>query len=349
MKLLRFVVPALLVVNAPVDVHAQRYELSGNHVALYNLAGNIRIEPGTGSTTVVEVTKGGRDASRLTIRSNAIDGVPTLRVIYPADEIVAPQLQRGSNTNLRVDEEGTFGRTRDGRRVNIRSGDRADSDALHAQADLVVRVPANVRLDANLAVGDITSNAVNGELELENSSGNITVTGHRGNLNAESASGGISVTNVDGDLDLESASGGITVNGARSASIKIEVASGSIRVTEATATSIDLETASGDIRVTRSRAPTLKAESASGSVRAELDGEVRNVELETASGTAEAVLSASFAGEVEMETASGDIDVDFPINVTSRRRSYLRGTVGSGGSARVYLSSASGDIRLLRR
>jgi lia operon protein LiaG len=349
MKTFQFGSALIAVLAASSLANAQRYELTGNHVALYNLAGNIRIEAGSGSVTVLEVTKGGRDAERLTVRSSALDGVPTLRVIYPGDEIVASQLERGSNTNLRVDEEGTFGRSRDGRRVNIRSGDRADRDALHAQADLVVRVPANVRVDAHLAVGKITATNVNGELELETSAGDITVSGSRGKVNAESASGDISVTNVEGDLELESASGGITVDGARSTSIDIEVASGSIRVANAQATDIDLETASGDIRVTRTRAPTLKAESASGSVRAELDGEIRSVELETASGTAEAVLSAGFAGEVEMETASGSIDVDFPLNVTTQRRNHLRGTVGSGGSARVSLSSASGDVRLLRR
>src|SRR5688572_33301277 len=135
MKTFQFGSALIAVLAASSLANAQRYELTGNHVALYNLAGNIRIEAGSGSETVVEVTKGGRDAERLTVRSSALDGVPTLRVIYPSDEIVASQLERGSNTNLRVDEEGTFGRSRDGRRVNIRSGDRADRDALHAQAD----------------------------------------------------------------------------------------------------------------------------------------------------------------------------------------------------------------------
>jgi DUF4097 and DUF4098 domain-containing protein YvlB len=80
-----------------------------------------------------------------------------------------------------------------------------------------------------------------------------------------------------------------------------------------------------------------------------LDGEVRNVEMETASGSVEVIVPAGFTGEVEIETASGDIDVDFPLTVTSQRRNYLRGTVGTGGTARVYLSSASGDVRLLKR
>lgn len=124
--------------------NAQRYELPGNHVALYNLAGSVRIQAGSGSTTVVEVTKGGRDAGRLTIRSNALDGAPTLRVIYPGDEIVAPQLERGSNTNIRVDEEGTFGRSRDGRRVNIRSGDRDDPmQCMHRPTSWCVFAPTS--------------------------------------------------------------------------------------------------------------------------------------------------------------------------------------------------------------
>ena len=96
-------------------------------------------------------------------------------------------------------------------------------------------------------------------------------------------------------------------------------------------------------------APDVKAETASGSVRVELTGDVREVEISTASGTAEAVLPANFAGQVELETASGDVEVDFPMTVSRQTRHHLRGTIGQGGSARVSVSAASGDVRVLRR
>jgi lia operon protein LiaG len=349
MKAIRtsFVVLALLITTSAA--HGQRYELTGRRVALYNLAGSMRIEAGTGSAVVVEVERLGRDANRLTVRANPLDGVPTLRVIYPADEIVADEMDRNSQTNLTVDEEGTWGRSRGGRRVRISSGRRGSSDALHAQARLIVRVPQGVSVEAHLAVGDMTASNVAGDLEMETSSGSISSTGTRGNLTVETASGDIDVTHAQGELKLETASGGIEINGATGKRVDAETASGSIRLADVRAEEVKVETASGRIRVERTSAPRLEASTASGSVRVELDGEVRDVEISTASGGAEAVLPANFAGEVELETASGSIDVDFPMTIIRQRRNHVRGTIGQGGSARVSMSAASGDVRLLRR
>jgi hypothetical protein len=349
MRALRTPITLLALAISASAANAQRYELSGNRVALYNVAGSMRIEAATGSTVVVEVERLGRDAQRLTVRTNALDGVPTLRVIYPGDEVVVEDMDRGTQTTVEVDEEGTWGRVRGGKRMRVTSGRGRDADAIHASARIVVRVPPGVSVDANLAVGDLTATNVAGNLELESSAGSITSTGNRGELKAETASGDITVGNTQGDLELETASGDIEIRSANGQRINAETASGSITVNDARAQALNVETASGSIRVTASSAPTVKAETASGSVRVELTGEVRDVEISTASGTAEAVLPANFAGEVELETASGDLDVDFPMTVSRQSRNHLRGTIGQGGSARVSLSAASGDVRLLRR
>lgn len=328
-------------------LHAQRYELTGDRVAVYNLVGNLRVEAGTGSTVVVEVERAGRDASRLTIQSSAISGVQTLRVIYPGDNIVASELQRGSNTTIRVAADGTFNSS-EGRRVRITTGE-GDRDALHAHATIVVHLPQSIGFDGNLAVGTITATGTASALELESSAGDISSTGNRGNVAAETASGNITVENAQGDLELETASGDIEVNGATSQTIDAETASGNVRVTNTTAQDVELESASGNVRITGSRTPRLSAESASGDVRAELDGDVREVELSTASGSVEALLPANFAGEVELEAASGNVDVEFPLTTTTKRRNHIRGTIGTGGTARVSMESASGDVTLRRR
>jgi hypothetical protein len=337
---------ALLLTLAASAAHAQTLELEGREVAIYNLAGNIRIERGTGNNTVVQVTPAGRDARRLTVAADRINGRHTLRVLFPGDQVVVEGLQRGTSTDIRVNEDGTFGG--DGRRVRIRTGE-GDRDALHARADMVVRVPAGVTLNAHLGVGEINAGGVQGNLDLETSAGEIVVADLTGRLDAESASGGISARNVNGDLELESASGGIHVENAQAQSIEIEVASGGITVDGARAQSIELETASGSIRVRGATTPDLNAESASGSVVAELAGEIRSVEIETASGSAEVAVPANFAGEVELETASGGIDVDFPMNITSRRRNQVSGTIGSGGTGRISMSTASGNVRIRRQ
>ncbi len=139
------------------------------------------------------------------------------------------------------------------------------------------------------------------------------------------------------------------MNGSTSQTIDAETASGNVRVTNSTAQDVELESASGSVRITGSRAARLNAESASGDVRAELAGDVREVELSTASGSVEAWLPANFAGEVELEAASGNVDVDFPLTTTTKRRNHIRGTIGTGGIARVSMESSSGDVTLRRR
>jgi lia operon protein LiaG len=349
MKSLRTFSALFALLALATAAHAQRFELTGDRIAVYNLAGNLRIEAGTGRTAVVEVERSGRDASRLEVRTANINGVQTLVVIYPDDEVIAEGMHRGTQTTIRVNDDGTFNSGRSGgRRVRVTSG-RGDRDGIHAQADIVLRLPQGTSVNANLAVGGITATGTAGDLELHTSAGDVSSSGNRGRVHAETASGDVTVNNAQGDLELESASGDIEVRGATSQRINAETASGSVTVSDATAREMELESASGNVRVSRSRTPRLKAESASGSVRAELDGEVESVQISTASGNAEVAVPGSFRGEVEMETASGDIDVGFEISIIRKQRNHLRGTIGGGGTGRISLETASGDVRLSRR
>ena len=100
-----------------------RYVLKGDSVAVYNLVGELRVEPGSGSDVAVQVTRGGADAARLDVQSGPLRGRETLRIIYPEDVISLPDWGRGWNTTLRVRDDGTFGDggswRRDGREVRI--------------------------------------------------------------------------------------------------------------------------------------------------------------------------------------------------------------------------------------
>lgn len=101
----------------------ERYQITGSTVAVYNIAGEITLEPGTGSAVVIEVTRGGPNAGELTIERGPIAGRETLRVIYPSDDLRFPQAGYRGASDLWVREDGTFGdrrgerRGRDGRRT----------------------------------------------------------------------------------------------------------------------------------------------------------------------------------------------------------------------------------------
>ena len=151
----------------------ERRTLTGGHVAIYNLAGVIRLERGTGSDVVVELTRGGPDAGKLQIATGPLRGRETLRVIYPDDEIVYRELGRGSNTTLRVRDDGTFNDREDrgrgghwsdeGRRVRI-----AGSGAgLEAHADVRIAIPPGKRVEVYLAVGQAFASNVDGDLRVD--------------------------------------------------------------------------------------------------------------------------------------------------------------------------------------
>ena len=92
---------------APAQAQEQ-HRVSGTEVAIYNLAGEVEVVRGGGSDVVVEVTRGGSDASQLDVAISEINGRQTLRVIYPADEIVYGELGRGSKSTVRGRDDGTF-------------------------------------------------------------------------------------------------------------------------------------------------------------------------------------------------------------------------------------------------
>src|SRR5262245_57609955 len=106
----RFVGAALAIV-AFTPAGAQQVErrtLTGNRVAIYNLAGTLKIQGGAGPAVVVDITRGGRDASRLTLAEGAVHGANSLRVVFPGDRIVYPRLGYRTRTELRVNSDGTF-------------------------------------------------------------------------------------------------------------------------------------------------------------------------------------------------------------------------------------------------
>src|SRR5712692_12086541 len=72
----------------------ERKTVPGADVAIYNLAGVLRLEPGNGADVAVEITRGGGDAAKLRIETGEIRGRQTLRVIYPDDDIVYDALGR---------------------------------------------------------------------------------------------------------------------------------------------------------------------------------------------------------------------------------------------------------------
>jgi lia operon protein LiaG len=334
---------------------AERYTLEGDDIAIYNLAGALTVEPGTGSVAA-ELTRGGPDAGRLQVERGEVQGRETLRVVYPTQDLAYAGLESGSSTTLKVREDGTFddGDHHDedddddrdrprGRTVRI-TRDRGD---LRAHADMKVRVPAGHRVEFHLAVGRVSVANVNGEILVDSHSAPVTATGVKGSLAVDVGSGDVRATGGEGELSVDTGSGSVEVTGFRGNELSIDTGSGQVSGSQLSAHSIHVDTGSGDIELTVVTCPELALETGSGSISTEVRGPVRDLALETGSGDISVRAPATLAGEVEIETASGEIETDFPIQVTRHARDHVVGRIGDG-VGRVAIETGSGDVRLLK-
>jgi DUF4097 and DUF4098 domain-containing protein YvlB len=91
----------------------------------------------------------------------------------------------------------------------------------------------------------------------------------------------------------------------------------------------------------------VELQTGSGGVAVELRGEVDRLEIGTGSGDIVITAPPSLSAQLELHTASGEIDSDFPLAVTRSGREHLRGTVGDG-KGKISVETGSGGVRLLK-
>jgi DUF4097 and DUF4098 domain-containing protein YvlB len=131
---------------------------------------------------------------------------------------------------------------------------------------------------------------------------------------------------------------------------KIVSMSGNVEVSNVTGR-ISVKSMSGDVRV-RDVSGTVEATAMSGNIHAEiarLEGD-GSLEFTSMSGDVEVRLPGSLDADVQMNTLSGAISTDFPIQIEEKKYGpgqSAKGTLGSG-SRSVRIKSLSGDARLLR-
>lgn len=338
----------------------ERHVLSGNDIAVYNLAGIARIEAGTGADVVVEVARGGGDAGRLTIAKGPIRGRETLRVIYP-DDAVSYRGEGGgagwwgnSNTELRVRDDGTFfdegeghgergGWFREGRRVRVNTSGRG----MDAHADLRITIPAGKRFALYLAVGRVTVSNVDGDLRVDVGSADVAVDGTKGKLYVDSGSGEIRVTNAAGDVTLDTGSGMVRVAGVTGTRLVLDTGSGEVTAERVTVDVLKVDTGSGNVELVGINARDVLVDTGSGGVELELTGDVESLLVDTGSGGVTLRIPQSLGAQIDIETGSGGIEMDFPVQLSRVSRDHVQGKIGDGrGSIRI--DTGSGGIRLIR-
>ena len=341
---------AAIVHVTPAAAQTERFSLEGDRVGIYNLAGRVSIEGGSGHDVRVEVRRGGADARRLNIATGRVGGREALRVVYPTDRIVYPELRRGTRTTVTVDDDGTFGDGNDrgsmfGRRGRVEIRD--SGSGLEAFADMSISVPRGKRVELHLAAGDVRIANVDGDLFVDVNTAEVTSEHTRGALSLDTGAGAVRVTDAQGDVNLDTGSGGVTIDGVRGTSLRMDTGSGSIRGGNIDVRDLVADVGSGGIHLARVRAERVNLDTGSGGTELELLSDVDQLIVDAGSGGVTLRVPENIGAEIEVETGSGSIDTDLPVRVRKFERRYLAGTVGDG-RGRIKIDSGSGSVRILK-
>lgn len=305
---------------------AETVRLDGQSVAVFNLAGSIRIEPGA-AVASADVELHGPDAQKLTIDTltTTVRGerATALVIRYPDDDVVYSGVRWRGHTHVKVASDGTFHRER-GKRIRLRSS----GAGTQAYADVVLRLPDGYSASAYLAAGDMEVADVYADLYLDTHHGAIVVERVRGNVIADTGSGNVRMDNVEGER------------------INADTGSGNVLLATVSAQRLDADTGSGDVTLRDVRAQQLLADTGSGDIRLEYAGGDGRVSLDTGSGDVHVRLPASVGVELDVDTGSGRIASGLQgMDVLERDADKFIARRGAG-ELRLSVDTGSGDVRL---
>ena len=365
-RLLLSSVLSVLALVAAARLPAQEVErLRGPEVAVYNLAGRMEIVAGEGTEAVVRVSRGGGDAAALRIETGEIRGRQTLRVVYPGDEIVYPELGRRASTKVRVGDDGTFS---DGSGGGDRVTIRGSGDGIEAWADLVIELPPGQRATAFLGGGTVDARGIRGRLEIRTGAGAVTAKDMAGALAIDTGSGQVRVSAMSGDLgvdtgagsihvenhsggekiELDTGSGDIEVKNLRDGGdVEIDTGSGSVSTRGLQARRLLVDTGAGSVDLEGVAAPEIEVDTGAGSVELELLTDVDALEVDTGAGSVTVSVPAELGATVEIDSGIGGIDVDGVImEKLSMQRDHVSGRIGDG-EGKIAIDTGAGSVRLV--
>lgn len=324
----------------------RRFTLSGERIAIYNLAGTVVVEPGSGNAVTVVARLGGADANELRFEEGPIEGMTTLRVIYPGNRIIyrAPGFE--GNTQVGVSDEGRFGSSDSWRRRKVTISSRGTGT--EAWADLRIQVPRGQSIDVNLAVGKMSATNVDGRLSLDAGSADITVTGAKGALSVDVGSGNVSLNGAQGDVSVDTGSGDVGLRQVAADMLSVDTGSGNVTGTGLSATAVNVDTGSGNVELGALSSPQISVDTGSGDVILDLTTPVSQLDVDTGSGNVTVRAPANLNATVSLETSSGDLETDFPLQVRRTGSDELHGKIGNGQGT-INVETGSGDVRLLQR
>ena len=325
--------------------HAARtYTLTGDDVAIWDPAGEVRIEAATGSAVEVEVSLMGHDAGQVTVSDQALAGRPTLRVLYPGRTIIYPPMGVWSNSNTTIRDDGTWGghNSWGGHRLTV----KGSGSGTEAWADIVVRVPKGRKVSVYSIAGSGELHNVDGRVLFDGGSGGALAENCRGTLALDLGSGGVQVNKFDGELNVDTGSGSVKVNDVNGPSVRLDTGSGGVTGDGIVTEDLLVDTGTGSVDLARVDAKRAKVDTGSGGVEIGLLTSTPDLDIDTGSGSVRVSLPTTLSARLHIETGSGGIRSELPMTIDEKDTGILRGTAG-GGAGRLHVETGSGGVSLL--
>ena len=356
--LLALPVIALVAVGPEVSAETTRtlrVELSAdaiNHFAVENLAGAMRVAPGSGPSVVAVATVHAENddlANAMKFEQVAgKTGVPTLRMRYPLDRegtIRYPGSGSGSRGVLESILGGSSTRIEyDGHKVKI-----SDGQGVLLYADIEVQVPRRRLSDATFRnlVGPLEGHDVEGTILFDTASGDVSLARVRGDIRADTGSGDVKAGDVEGSLVCDTGSGNCDVTGFKGETVRCDVGSGDVTIRSAAATLVDVDTGSGDVRVIDGDLEAFQADTGSGDVRLESRGSrLVRVKADTGSGNVTLRLAPDASFEALADQGSGDINMGFKDAQAIVRHKEVIGYRRGDARLKIDVDTGSGDLTI---
>lgn len=334
-----------------------RHVITSDKVKVSNVLGTVTILPADGRDVIVEVAAGGPDAARLRVAVDDCEGGKHLRVVYPSELVVDPEMHRGSSRQVHFD-----GCPHERHVRFVRPGD----GGVEAHADVTIRVPKHQKLHVEMAKGDVdvskttadltietgrgevTARGIVGSASVETGAGTVRVEGARGTVSLESGSGELEANDVDGSLTMETGSGGISLARVRASKVALASGSGGITASDVVAARFDAECGSGRIEVAALNAPRASMESGSGGVAVDLSRSPESLRIATGSGGVTLTTPRNLDARLDIECDKRHLEIDFPVEIETQSGGRLRGRVGSG-AGEIEIGTGSGRVELKAR
>lgn len=316
-------------------------------MTIENLAGTMRIVPGTGSRVVVQATVHAGSAELADGVRLDREGGAGLRVRYPLDRVGTirypdPRHRHDGWWNGLSFGDGTTC-DYDGRRVRVSSH---HGDLLYA--DLEIQVPrSRVRATFRNLIGFLDAEQVEGGLEFQVRSADLHLDRLSGEIRVEGTSGDIAASRIHGTWESKFTSGDCALDGFQGESVVFASTSGDLRAGDVEAAHFSSRTTSGDVRVTGANFGEISAEATSGDISLEDRGSrLARVRLKTTSGDVSLRLPRNAAFDANLRHGSGDVRIDFSEALSQgsgRRSEHYR--LGKGG-IEIEARTGSGDVTI---